>query len=183
MLKRMLIALAVTAASAGPVVQAQERPAADYAGGPSLQSVPQSAPRPMGETNIRLDLTISVTDQRGAALLPAKTATIHVVDRDNGRIRMGRSANSAPTPDAAFVTTPVLNVDANPMVMPTGRVRVNLSFEYRAGGPEADKLEPIHINERLSAIVEDGKPMVVSQTTDPASDRNVKVELKATILK
>jgi hypothetical protein len=188
MLKRTLIALAAVAATAAPIVQAQDRPAP--ADGASLQAAPPpaqpaAAPRPlMGEANIRLELTISVTDPRGAALLPAKTATIHVVDRDNGRIRMGRSANSTPTADAAFAaTTPVLNVDANPMVMMNGRVRVNLSFEYRPGGPEADKLEAIHINERLSAVVEDGKPMVVSLTTDPASDRTVKVELKATIVK
>jgi hypothetical protein len=35
----------------------------------------------------------------------------------------------------------------------------------------------------VSAVLEDGKPLVVSQTADPASDRQVKVELKATILK
>lgn len=188
MLKRTLLTLTLTAAVSPPFAHAQEPPPADYAYADVLQlapppAQPAPAPRPMAEANIRLDLTISITDQRGTALLPAKTATIHVVDRDNGRIRMGRSANTTPITDVAVIPTPVLNVDAQPIVMPGGRVRVNLSLEYRPGGPEADKLEPIHINERVSAIVDDGKPIVISQTTDPASERVVKVELKATILK
>ena len=135
-------------------------------------------------TNIRIDLTITITDQRGTALWPAKSASIFVVDRDNARIRTGRTADSTPRPEnVSMPPSPVLNVDAQPTVLSGGRVRVGLSFEYRPGGAEAEKMQPVHINERLSAILENGKPMVVSQTADPASDRIVKVELKATILK
>lgn len=141
-------------------------------------------PRPVPESNIRLELTITVTDQRGTAVLPSKTASIFVVDRHNARIRTGRTADSTPqTVNVSMPPSPVLNVDATPTVLANGRVRVSLSFEYRPGGAEVEKFQPIHINERLSAILEDGKPMVVSQTADPASDRIVKVELKATILK
>jgi hypothetical protein len=38
-------------------------------------------------------------------------------------------------------------------------------------------------NERLSVILESGKPMVVSQAADPTSDRKITVEVTATILK
>ena len=62
-------------------------------------------------------------------------------------------------------------------------MRVRLNLEYRPAPSEIGQTEPIHINEVVSAILEDGKPLVVSQTTDPASDRVVKVELKATIVK
>ena len=47
---------------------------------------------------------------------------------------------------------------------------------------EPDKTTP-NINESLSVILEDGKPMLISQSADPVTDRKVKVEVKATILK
>lgn len=97
---------------------------------------------------------------------------------------MGHIADSNPPPgNFPPYGTPVLNIDASPNVVSGGRVRVGISFEYRPGGPEAEKMPSIHINERVSAILEDGKPLLISQTADPASDRIVKVELKATILK
>jgi hypothetical protein len=39
------------------------------------------------------------------------------------------------------------------------------------------------LNERISVIVQDGKPMVISQAADPGSDRKITVELRATIAK
>ena len=153
--------------------------------GPSFGSQ-DSPPRPnpdFGNTNVRLDLTITVTDQRGTALLPPKTASLYVVDKDNGRIRMGQTATSTPQPaNLHMPPTPVLNIDATPRLVTAGRIRVSLSFEYRPGA-DASKNDPIHVNERVSAILDDGKPMVVSQSSDPSTDRIVKVELKATILK
>jgi hypothetical protein len=145
---------------------------------------PAPAPPVPEPANIRLELTITITDPRGTPLLPPRTASIFVVDRDSARIRTGRMADSTPRPEnVSMPPAPVLNLDAVVTVLPRARVRVGLGFEYRPGGPEADKMQPIHINERVSAILDDGKPLIVSQTADPASDRMVKVELKATILK
>jgi hypothetical protein len=77
---------------------------------------------------------------------------------------------------------PLLKVDAQPELLSNGSVRVSLTLEYRPARSESDKLDPIHINERVGAILKDGKPTVVSQTADRASDRVVKVELRATIV-
>lgn len=193
-MKRTLtvVALAVTfIASSAAAAGAQEAGYVPAAQASNAQTPPVQSPtlqpptrQPQQLVNIRLELTISVTDQRGTAVAPSKTVLMHTVDRDNARIRTGRAASSTPPP-ANVVTSPgpVLNVDATPEILTGGRLRVSISFEYRPGGSETDKMEPIHINERLSAILEDGKPMVVSQTADPSGDRNVRVELKATILK
>jgi hypothetical protein len=35
----------------------------------------------------------------------------------------------------------------------------------------------------VAALLDDGKPLVVSQSADPSSDRKVRVELKATIVR
>jgi hypothetical protein len=58
----------------------------------------------------------------------------------------------------------VLNIDATPETLTNDRVRVRLSVEYRRA-PADDKMEPIHVNEVLSAILED-----------------VRVELRTTIV-
>ena len=39
------------------------------------------------------------------------------------------------------------------------------------------------LNERLSLVLESGKPMIVSQAADPVSDRKITVEVTATILR
>lgn len=132
--------------------------------------------------NIRLELTISVTDQKNAAPSLLKSVTLHVNDRNNARIRTGLAANSG-AGTLVDPLSPVLNVDASPEILRDGRVRVDMSFEFRPTRNSTDKLEPLHINERVGTILEDGKPFLVTQATDPSSDRVVKVEMKATILK
>ena len=41
----------------------------------------------------------------------------------------------------------------------------------------------IAIQENLSVNLDDGRPLVVAQSADPISDRQVTVEVRATILK
>jgi hypothetical protein len=148
---------------------------------------PPTGRQPQQFVNIRLEITISISDSRGTPVAPPRVVTMYLVDRDAGRLRVGAAANSsARTPDGVPMVTgsgPILNVDATPETLTNSRVRVRLGLEYRPGSLESDKGHSLHVNERVSAVLEDGKPLVVSQTPDPASDRSVKVELKATILK
>ena len=159
--------------------------------GATQQTAGQAAPQPKPASaapppahdahdpvNIRLDLTIATTDAKGAAAAPAKVATLHVIDRDNGRIRM---VAGNPARDSAHASG-ILNVDAAPVIVARDRVRVTLSLEFRSA-PEGQEATALSVNERVVAALESGKPMVVSQTTDPTSERQVRVELKATILK
>jgi hypothetical protein len=39
------------------------------------------------------------------------------------------------------------------------------------------------LNERISTILESGKPLVISQAADPASDRRISVEARATVVR
>jgi hypothetical protein len=43
--------------------------------------------------------------------------------------------------------------------------------------------QPAEIHESLSVVLQDGKPLLVSQSADPTTDRKVTVELMATVLK
>ena len=83
-----------------------------------------------------------------------------------------------------------INVDARPAVVQkdSNKVSVNLGLEYlpttRISAQE-ESSEPglTSWNQRLSVILESGKPMIVSQAADPTSDRKITVEVTATILK
>ena len=132
---------------------------------PAEQAQPARAAAQL--VNIRIELTI--TDQRADAPAAPKTITMLIEDRQNARIRTGRG-NAA------------LNVDARPEILREGRIRVSLSLEYTPqDGP--DRASPMPIQESVTALLEDGKPLVVSQSADPSGDRKVRLELKAAIVR
>ena len=132
------------------------------AGAPAEQAPPPRAPEPQGQpVNIKVDLTL--TDQTGAGEAAKKTVSLIVLDRQTGYVRSTSTSER---------TGPMrINVDARPQILPTGSIRVMLSLEYQA------------ITQQLTVVVESGKPLVVTQTADPLSDRKVTVEMRATILK
>jgi hypothetical protein len=159
MLKRLptiafAIALFSTGASAQESAQRQPEP-------------PQPVRSAAQLVNIRIELTI--VDQRGDTTTPPKTVTMLVEDRQNARIRSSRG-------------NATLNVDGRPEILREGKIRVMLSLEYSPqDGP--DRASPMPIQESVTALLEDGKSLVVSQSADPSGDRKVRLELKATIVK
>jgi hypothetical protein len=135
-------------------------------------------PRPEPTVNIRVELTI--TDQRGTAAPLSKTITMTMMDTANSRIRTGGDVR---TPLGFRPVT--LNVDASPRLHKDGKIRLDMTIEYRPTAAESDTEQSTTptINESISVLLEDGKPLVISQSADPATDRKVKVEAKATILR
>jgi hypothetical protein len=131
-------------------------------GAPAEQIPPPRAPEPPGQpVNIKVDLTL--TDQAGAGEAAKKTVSLLVLDRQTGYVRSSAtSERTGPTR---------INVDARPHILPSGNIRVMLSLEYQA------------ITQALTVVAESGKPLIVTQTADPLSDRKVTVEMRATILK
>ena len=136
--------------------------------------------------NVRLEITI--TDQRGDGPPIVKKVTKTVADRSSIRIRTGADVQTK----LGFRPV-VLNIDSFPSIIPTApgsgtpsnKLRVDLTIEYRpvAGEADTEKSTTPTINESLRIILEDGKSMVISESADPATDRKVKVEAKATILR
>jgi hypothetical protein len=161
MLKRLtMIPLSVLVLST--LVFAQEAAAPQVPG-----AVPSQPVRPAAQlANIRIELTI--VDQRSDAPAAPKTVTMLIEDRQSGRIRTGRGNMS-------------LNVDGRPEILREGRIRVNLSLEYAP--QDGDRAAPAPIQESVTALLEDGKALVVSQSADPSGDRKVRLEVKATIVK
>jgi hypothetical protein len=148
---------------------------------------PPRAPEPPGQpVNIKIDLTI--TDQVGPGDPARKVITLIVADRQNGYIRSRGNVRISESRNHNVT----INVDARPVILREGTIRLDLGLEYQPT-PPGSGAQPIagtgpdpystNLNERIGVILDPGKPLVVSQAVDPASDRKIAVEVRATILK
>jgi glucose/arabinose dehydrogenase len=165
MVKTRLVMIATTTLLLAAAMSAQQAAPQKPAAPDQSQNQP-SARNPAQLANIRIEMTI--TDQRSDVQTSPKTVTLLVEDRHSGRIRTGRN-------------NLVLNVDASAEIVRDSRIRVLLSLEYTPS--DAGQGAPMAISEAVATLLEDGKPLVVSQSADPSSDRKVRVELKATIVR
>jgi hypothetical protein len=158
--------------------KAAPQKAADPQAKAGAPASPAAAPRPEPSANIRIDLAIS--DQRGTTAPITKIVTMTMMDSGAGRIRTGGDVR---TPLGRAPVT--LNVDAQPRIHKDGKIRVDLTIEYRPTAAESDTEQSTTptINESISVLLEDGKSLLISQSADPATDRKVKVEVKASILR
>jgi hypothetical protein len=172
MLKRPLVIATIALLAAGGA--AAQQPAAPA---PQEKPAPPRPAPPEGQPiNIRVDLAI--TDQAGPGTPSKRTVSMIVADRHTGSVR------SAGAPSAGSRTA-TLNVDASPIILKDGLMRIMLGLEYfprPSEGPVPNDGQG-SLNQRITLLVESGKAMVISQASDPTSDRKVNVELTATILK
>jgi hypothetical protein len=125
------------------------------------------------DLNVQIELTIS--DQLGNAAPDKRVVSMHIADAAFGRIRSNAGNGVA-----------VLNIDARPEVLPDNeRIVVELTIEHNpAPPPESASTKRFSaLNEMLTVILQNGKPMVVSQAADPLNDRRITIEVKATISK
>jgi hypothetical protein len=97
-----------------------------------------------------------------------------LADRQNGSVRAMGFPKAERGTDGEVVAPQRMFVDAFPIMQSDGRVQVQLTLEYGRPGATSVRVEP---------LLESGRMLVVSESTDPHSDRRVRVELTATILK
>ena len=130
--------------------------------------------------NVRVDLTL--TDQRGGAAPIKKTVSVVVADGHAGFIRSSSEING--------VGSVPLNIDAEPQILADGKVRLGINVQYDLPSPP-EALSNISrgtalrtaVHENLALILESGKSMIAAQSADPLSDRQVVVEVKATVMR
>lgn len=202
MLKRVaiLICAALLSVPAAHAAQpAQVKPAAPEKQTPKPdakgeQAPPKPAPEP-APLPVNVKIEVSINDQTADGPPSKKVVTMIVGDRQRNSIRSSARVperqQMAPGAPASYQYRDVtINVDVHPAIVPkeSNKVLVSLGLQYfpkSAGGRDEKEVEPgmASLNEQLSLILESGKPTIVSQAADPASDRKITVELTATILK
>src|SRR5262245_37429683 len=143
--------------------------------------------------NVRIEFTI--TDQRGGGAAIKRTLTVIVADGLNGQIRsQSEVVGVGPIP---------LNIDVRPDLLADGKLRLgfNLQYDWPAPVERVDTQKPpipadaelraaprgtvmkTTMHNSVALILESGKSLVASQSADPIGDRQVTVEVKATILR
>jgi hypothetical protein len=143
------------------------------------------APRREGQP-VNIKVEIAIADQHGSGQPLKKTVTVVTGDNMNGFIRSSANYSN--------VGNIPLNVDAEPELLADGKIRLRVNLEYDLPAPAAigpsdnvpvteRGLRVMQIRENLALILENGKPMIAAQSADPVSDRQVTVEVKATILR
>jgi hypothetical protein len=144
-------------------------------------AAPAPATRRTGQPiNVKIDL--SINDQRGGSPPVKRTLSMVVADGMGGSIRSQS--------DVVAVGPVPLNVDANPELIADNKIRLNLTLQYDWPAPtEAGRDAPrgtvvkTALRDSVALILDNDKPMVVAQSADPIGDRQVTVEVKATILR
>lgn len=174
-MKRLILSLCLVLLPA-VALAAQEKPRTQEKPEPQERSKPApeaSRPAPMGQiANVKVDLTI--TEQAGAAAAQTKSVSVVAADGNTGRIRSYNPGGAAKVGE--------LNVDVRPLILQGGRVQVALIVEYRPTQGSTDSITP-GLSESMTVYLQEGKPLVVSQSADPNSDRKVMLEVRATVLR
>jgi hypothetical protein len=185
-MKTFVTALTVCAATLiSSSAFAQEKPAPPAPPAkPAVAAVPAPPPpppppAPPGEpVNVRID--INVIDEGGPQAIRERV-TLTTVDRQEASLRS--DAEAAPVP-GTMPKAIILNVDATPFIsgVPRGKIRLRVGLDYL---PQFTGQAQRGTRTRLqfTVIVDDGKTIVASETSDPATDRRVRVEVTATMLK
>lgn len=151
--------------------------------GPRARTVDVARPQAV---NVRLELTI--TDQSGGGQPEKKTITMLLADGFDGRVRSG---NVLTDPGTSSRYNVQLNADAAVSLVADDKVRARITVEYEAAGTamfatSGDKNyfnPPTGLNETVTVILANGKPTVITQSADPATDRKVTLEATATIVR
>jgi hypothetical protein len=179
MSKALLILCAVLLVLTPIDAAAQDNQETKAQSGQATTAQPAALPKPFDRfvralTNVQVELTL--TDQVGNATAEKKIVTMIVASGSWGKIR-NTAARIGPNQVG-------LNVDARPFVSVEGPIQLELTLYYYPpqGKPDAPVL-PTELNQSMTIVLQSGKPMLISQSADPASDRKVTVEVKATILK
>ena len=164
------VVITVVLCSAGLVAQAEQTGQKPAAPAPAVQRPPAAPAEPI---NVRYQIVIRDV---GGAQPATKTVTVTQAVGEQSSIRaQGTLAGRGNHP---------LNVDVWPMNHRDNRVRTRLGIEYTPLPPDGTQgPAPFFVRETLNVWLESGKPMVVSEATDPISDRRVTVEVTATILR
>jgi len=194
------VAVAVNAYAAQTKPAPEKKPAASEQAKASANKSesPKAAPEPP-PMPVNIKIEVSITDQTGNNPAAKKVVSMIASDRQSANVRSSASVpvkqsfgpaavgGVLPPPSYTFRNV-TINVDARPTLVlkEPNKISVSFGLEYLPKTANSqEEMEPgmTSWSERLSLVLESGKPMIISQAADPTSDRKITVEVTATILR
>jgi hypothetical protein len=155
---------------------APEAPEAPQPPQPAAAPEARRPPRRGQAVNVRVEFTVS--DTTGGKPPVTKMLALTVAD---GETAMVRSESEAQNPGGGMRSAP-FSADASATVEGE-RVRLFFSLDYQAMDSGSGTPLKSGVRARQTVLLESGRALVLSETSDPLSDRLVRVEVKATILR
>lgn len=171
--------LFVTAVALAAPALAQERAEQAKPAETKPAAEAQAAPRREVAQAINVRLDVTITDQTSGDQPALKTLTLLAADGSWTRVR---SEGIAWTTGGQYPIS--LRVDARPRLLQGDKVHLEMIFEYKPTAPEPKPgASATTLSESCDIVLDSGRALVISQAADPNSDRKVKLEVKATILR
>jgi len=180
-MKQLFCAGMIVAMCATPAVAqnppAKPAPAPTQPGPPATP--PRITPQRIEPINIRYEIRIN---EEGGGQKP-NTRTVSMMATAN-------AVSSVRAMGGPLARNP-LNVDIEPFEIRNQKIRTKVSIEYQPVGTAPADLPtgppgfiptPLTVRQTVMVWLDSGKPMVVSQSADPASDRRLSIDVTATIL-
>ena len=164
---RTLLMLVLSLFTTG-VAHAQE-PAPKPAPEPSTE---RPAPRAPDPVNVRYE--IAIRDEGGPQPGTKVVSMLGVLGSVSSVRAQGMTAGRGSNP---------LNVDVMATQISDNKILSRITIEYVPQTPETDRLPPLSVRQSMNVWLDNGKPMVVSESTDPNSDRRLTVQVTATVLR
>ena len=160
----------------GPTGQAPRgTPPAQPGAKPDAQTptaTPQTLmPKKIRGRDVNVQVEITITETQGSGPGEKRVVSMLVADAAFGRIR------STATQDVK------LNIDATPTLLDNDRIALELTIEYLPVTPEGASRRPAGLLEMLTVILQNGKPLLISQAADPTIDRRITLEVRASVMK
>lgn len=171
--------------------QAPAKPAAAPAAAHAADTEPEPDRRRNPESKHPVKLDVRISDQTGSAGPVVRTFTLVAATQRRSSFRsmvtlrgvVKNPAEAGPPPDQEQL--PYYG-DVTVQFVDSTRLEVSLVLNYRSLSEplnDGNTVRGATVTETLWTIVQDGKPQVVFQAADPVLQRNISVELTATILR
>lgn len=144
---------------------------------------PPPPPPPVGQTTYRLEYTVS--ELEGTKKLRSRNYTMLVVERSNGRLRVG---NRIPITgkEGQFQYMDVgVNIDARPVSLDAHNVRLDTRVEVTALASTENPARPIlrNLSSQMEAVIPLDKTVILATQDEPGTETSFQVTVTARIVK
>lgn len=166
-----IVAAMCLAATVNAQQGAQAKPAPPAQPAQAAPQLPNPFATPDEAINIRYEVRIR---EEGGPQPNTKTVSMISTLGDASLVRANQGTNNP------------LNVDVSPTSIRETKVHTRLGIEYTPqtpANPAGPPLSKLSVRQNVAVWLESGKPMVISQSADPMSDRRLTVEVTATIIR